>query len=296
MLDPAGEPRQVELDDVPFFPQEDYQCGPAALTTVLHHAGIDVPYRDVADRTYLPKRRGSLQLELLAETRRHGLVPYPLPPDLQSLIAEINAARPVLVLQNLGLGWLPKWHYAVVVGYDRAADQFTLRSGRERRVRTGGNEFMRTWRLADQWAMVVLGPSELPASLEPRRYLKAVSALEGAGRLDSAATAYDRFLTRYPEDVNGLLGRGNVALQQGRRRQAMDFYTRALAVNPAASAAGNNLAYALLKMDQPCAARAQIQQTLALAASDDPLREELIATAREIDATIPSPSDCHGNP
>ena len=29
-------------------------------------------------------------------------------------------ALTLLVLQNLGLSWLPRWHYAVVVGYDLA--------------------------------------------------------------------------------------------------------------------------------------------------------------------------------
>src|SRR3546814_2318796 len=40
---PAGEPlpRQVELSEVPFFPQEDYYCGPAALATVLAWGGVD---------------------------------------------------------------------------------------------------------------------------------------------------------------------------------------------------------------------------------------------------------------
>jgi len=32
---PDGVPQRVEWTDVPFFPQEDYQCGPAALATVL---------------------------------------------------------------------------------------------------------------------------------------------------------------------------------------------------------------------------------------------------------------------
>ncbi|HHK0959736.1 TPA: hypothetical protein ACQQQD_006485, partial [Pseudomonas aeruginosa] len=31
----AALPARVELRDVPFFPQEAYQCGPAALATML---------------------------------------------------------------------------------------------------------------------------------------------------------------------------------------------------------------------------------------------------------------------
>src|SRR5690606_26276128 len=30
----------AQITDLPFFPQDDYQCGPAALATMLQHAGI----------------------------------------------------------------------------------------------------------------------------------------------------------------------------------------------------------------------------------------------------------------
>ena len=32
---PQGVATRVDLTEVPFFPQQDYQCGPAALATVL---------------------------------------------------------------------------------------------------------------------------------------------------------------------------------------------------------------------------------------------------------------------
>ncbi len=40
---PVGVARQVELASVPFFPQEQYQFGPAALATLLNHAGSKIP-------------------------------------------------------------------------------------------------------------------------------------------------------------------------------------------------------------------------------------------------------------
>ena len=39
---PAGLPEKVELTGTPFFPQTEYQCGPAALATVLNAAGVKV--------------------------------------------------------------------------------------------------------------------------------------------------------------------------------------------------------------------------------------------------------------
>ena len=45
-----------ELADVPFFAKEDYQCGPAALATVLAHNGVDVTPDRLASRLFVPER------------------------------------------------------------------------------------------------------------------------------------------------------------------------------------------------------------------------------------------------
>ena len=71
---PQGLPERVELKEVPFFPQTEYQCGPAALATALAAAGVKVTPEDLVSQVYLPERKGSLQIEMLAAARRHGLV------------------------------------------------------------------------------------------------------------------------------------------------------------------------------------------------------------------------------
>src|SRR3569623_1363896 len=131
---PADLTHAVELDAVPFFPQERYQCGPAALATVLAWSGAAVTADQLVPQVYLPARQGSLQPELLAAARRYQRLPYVLEPDLAALLREVGAGHPVLVLQNLGLSWAPRWHNAVVVGYDLARDEVVLRSGAGRRA------------------------------------------------------------------------------------------------------------------------------------------------------------------
>src|SRR4051812_21920221 len=58
---PEGVPRTVELTSVPFFPQEDYQCGPAALATALVHTGTKVSPEALVKQVFVPARQGSLQ-------------------------------------------------------------------------------------------------------------------------------------------------------------------------------------------------------------------------------------------
>ncbi|HAQ87551.1 MAG TPA: hypothetical protein DCR78_14050, partial [Pseudomonas sp.] len=125
----SGLPERVELDEVPFFPQEDYQCGPAALATMLTQRGVATEPQQLVERVYLPQRKGSLQVEMVAAARSHELLVYPLEPQLQAVLTEVAAGNPVLVLQNLAFDRWPQWHFAVVVGYDLAAQTIVLRSG-----------------------------------------------------------------------------------------------------------------------------------------------------------------------
>jgi hypothetical protein len=154
----ASLPPRTELTDTPFFPQERYQCGPAALATVLNARGVAVTPDELVPQVYLPARQGSLQAEMIAAVRRQGLLAVAIEPELDALLEEVAAGHPVLVLQNLGLDWLPRWHYAVVMGYDLGAQELVLRSGTEPRRITQFGVFLNTWDRSRRWGLVVLTP------------------------------------------------------------------------------------------------------------------------------------------
>jgi hypothetical protein len=163
---PAGVPREVELTQVPFFPQDDYQCGPAALATIMSQAGVRVEPQSLVDEVWLPSRHGSLQVEMLATPRRHGLVSYRLEPHYVDLLREVAAGHPVVVLQDVGLmtPLIAEWHYAVVNGYDYATGTIFLRSGKNPRQQMPFSYFERTWLAGKYWAMVVTPPEEIAAT------------------------------------------------------------------------------------------------------------------------------------
>ncbi len=177
---PGDLPPRVEMTEVPFFPQERYYCGPAALATVLVWSGLDVTQEDLVSQVYTPGRQGTLRSDVVAAARRNGRLAVPVD-NLADLLAELDAGHPVLVFQNLALDWYPQWHYAVAVGYDLDTGDLILRSGTEQRRVTRLSTFEHTWWRGEYWALVVLPADILPATASELEVLQAVSGLEQIG-------------------------------------------------------------------------------------------------------------------
>ncbi len=245
LLDNPQELPQQTLIATAFYPQQEHFCGPAALATVLNYHGLHENQTALADLVYLPARQGSLQVEMLGATRSKGLLAYVMEPRLDHLLREVAGKRPVIVLLNLGLSWYPRWHYAVVIGYDLQAHDIILNSGTREHYRMPLSTFEHTWRRSQYWALLPLPPSQLPAEDQPQSYLQAAADLEEIGNTQVAYTAYQSALTRWPDNVIANMGLGNTAYTLHRYGVAVQAYSMALDSNPSYAPAYNNLAVAL---------------------------------------------------
>ena len=240
-------PRSVELIEVPFFPQEAYQYAPAALATLMNWSGTPIAPEALAPRVYAPAREGSLQVEMAAAARRHGLLPYVLEPELAALMAEITAGNPVMVLQNLGLSWHPTWHYAVVIGFDLPQREIILRSGARKRHVIPLALFERTWARSQYWALVVMPPNKLPATAQELPYIESVFGLEQLQLWQPADQAYAAALTRWPDSLGAQIGLGNTRSALGDKDGAEAIFRQATLDHPDAAAAFNHLAQVLVE-------------------------------------------------
>jgi hypothetical protein len=241
---PQGLPERVELTEVPFFPQLEYQCGPAALATVLVNAGVKTTPDALVSQVYLPERKGSLQVEMLAAARRHGMVSYQLAPRFEDLLREIAGGTPVVVLQNLGF-FSAGWHYAVAMGYDYQAGKLVLRSGTQHRDVLPFVAHEVVWMRSGYWAMVAVPPDRIPATAEEKSWLTAVAALERTGDARGARVAYRTFLGRWPDNVNAAIGLANTHHTLGELSDAEAVLREAARKEPESVVVLNNLAQTL---------------------------------------------------
>jgi tetratricopeptide (TPR) repeat protein len=271
---PANLAMRAAIPDIPFYAQEDYQCGPAALAMVASAAGVPLKPEDLVEHVYLPARQGSLQQEMMATARRYGLLAYQIDPHVEGLLREIEAGNPVVVLQNLGLQAMPKWHYAVAIGYDRPRNKMILHSGLTERMEMSLFTFEHTWARSGYWGMLVMQPDQLPATVQADRFVAAASALERT-HPKAAETAYRTALKTWPAHPTAWLGIGNTAYTEGELDAALEAYQTLVALHPDFADGWNNLAQVLFEKGRMEEASSAITRAISLGGSRLPRYHEL---------------------
>jgi hypothetical protein len=267
--DPPAVPRQVELTGVPFFPQQEYHCGPAALAAIINYRGGSVIPEQIAEKIYVPELKGSLQVEVVAAARQYDLLPVKLDGRMESLLRELDAGNPVFVLQNLAIDLYPVWHYEVLVGYDFETRDMILRSGTHRRLTRSFAKFEKTWQRAGHWALVLVPPDTIPVTASASAYLDAAIGMEQVGQIAGARLAYQTALGRWPDNLLAYSGSGNTAYALGDYAGAESAYRAALEREPGNAALWNNLAYALAQLGRRDASMQAIGRALELEPEND---------------------------
>ncbi|SER01597.1 Tetratricopeptide repeat-containing protein [Amphritea atlantica] len=286
----------TEIDGLAYFPQQDDQCGPASLATMLAYNQITTTPEQLRPSLYIPKKGGTLAVEMEARARQFNLIVYPLKPDVSDILLELDAGHPVLVMQNLGFSWLPQWHFAVAIGYDLNAQQILLRSGPDKRYPTDLSLFEKTWSRADHWARVILSPDQLPATATPLRYTAAVNKLEQLGShtpalQQAAARAYQTALKQWPDNATALMGLGNIDYARKHYRSAADYFIRYINHSNTPAAGWNNLAYTLMQTGCTAAAIESISCAVAIA-PDQPAYRDSLDELNNLSATQNSKANC----
>lgn len=139
------------IRDVPFYPQEAYECGPASLAGVLSYWHVGVSPNDIAAEIYSPSARGTLDTDMVFYAERKGLAVAQYRGCLEDLRRNVDLDHPLIVLVDDGFWIYQQNHFMVVVGWN--AKGIIANSGKERLKSISYKDFLRAWKKTDFWTM-----------------------------------------------------------------------------------------------------------------------------------------------
>ncbi len=110
-----------QVAGVPFVPQQQNDdCGPAALASLLGHRGLQVDPAQISASVYDPRLGGSLLPDLENFARARGFATRSGRGDLNLVRQQVEEGHPVLLPIEAGFGPLARPHYLVVFGFSEA--------------------------------------------------------------------------------------------------------------------------------------------------------------------------------
>ncbi len=148
---PPGTARVIGA--VPFFPQDDYQCGPSSLAAVLNLRGVSVSPAEIASAVYSGSARGTLDMDMVFYAEGKGLKATRYEGSGQDLRRNIDAGNPLIVLVDHGFWVYEKAHFMVVIGY--AEGGFIVNSGKEQMKFIAEEDLLKIWKRTGFWTLLV---------------------------------------------------------------------------------------------------------------------------------------------
>jgi hypothetical protein len=144
----------VVLEKVPFYPQEDYQCGPASLAAVLNYQGmLNISPGEIAHDIFSKSARGTLNIDMVLYAQKKGLFVRDYSGSLKDLREKIDAGYPLVVMVDYGFSVWQVNHFMAVVGYDK--DVVIVNSGNKEHEVIGNDAFLKAWRRTNFWTLLI---------------------------------------------------------------------------------------------------------------------------------------------
>lgn len=269
---PSGVPLSHTINNVPFYAQEQYYCGPTTLSEIFEYYGHNISANDIAPKIFIPDKEGSLQLEMITATRQYDFLPYTEKGTLTKLMQLVSSDIPVIVFQNLSIQLLPQWHYAVVTGFDLITRTMTLHTGLTPNHTMSFELFEKTWGRGNYWLLAPVPPNKISDKMNPFTYVSAAYDMLEVGK-DEQAIAFLRTATKqWPNQWLAYFLLGNYYLEE-QPEKAVEWFKQGYQVGQNQAAYMNNYAYVLAKSGNITKAHALIDDALLRFPEDESLKK-----------------------
>ncbi|MDO6711312.1 PA2778 family cysteine peptidase [Aliiglaciecola sp. 2_MG-2023] len=268
---PTDIPSQKNLDDVPFYPQQEFYCGPTTLSEVFAYYGEQVSAEDIAPKLFIPEKEGSLQLEMVSAARQYGYLAYSGRGNLEQLLYSIEHDVPVIVFQNQSISWLPMWHYALVTGYDLDSQTIQLHTGVTESHTMSFELFERLWQRGNYWYLMPLPAGLTHNNLDAFKYTSAAFDMLQTGQVEAGLTNLIAATKQWPEQWLGYFLLAN-HFAEFDYQQANQWFFKGWQYGKDQGAYLNNYAYSLANQGCPVQTRQLMEYALDKFPDDDLLK------------------------
>lgn len=235
----------VYLEKVPAVAQKAYQCGPAALESVIRYWGGSADADAIGEELYTPGTRGVLNFSLAQYAKKAGLwSEIHEEPGEAGLKSRLRAGVPSIVMLDAGTLWARAYHFVVLKGFDDRQEIFYANTGAAETQAIGYAEFERRWKKAGFWSLVAVPPEKVDWELSETQSVEMAMMLEAAGNMSGAEQWLESALKKNPGSVPARFNLANIFLKTNRAPQAQGFYRELLKADPGRTEISNNLAWA----------------------------------------------------
>jgi hypothetical protein len=144
-------PTTVLIQNIPFYPQEDFQCGPASLAGVLNYWKTPVTPVDISREIFSASAKGTFTIDMLLYAQKKGLDAIDYIGGMEDLKVKVSQGYPVVVLVDNGFYVYQAEHFMVVVGYNN--EGVIVNSGRLEKVLIKEDAFLKSWKRTKYWTL-----------------------------------------------------------------------------------------------------------------------------------------------
>jgi len=141
------------INSVPFFPSEDFQCGPASLAMILNFLGMKITVEEIAKEIYSKGAQGTADFDMIMFVQKKGFKSKYYSGSLEDIKEKIKANKPLIVMTDEGYWFYKKYHFMVVVGFD--SESVIVNSGTKMHEKINMEDFKKKWSKTSFWTLLI---------------------------------------------------------------------------------------------------------------------------------------------
>jgi tetratricopeptide (TPR) repeat protein len=251
---PPASPSSAEsiyLEQLPPIAQRAYQCGPAALESVLRYWEQPVDADELRQALITPGARGVLNFALANYPRTRGVWTEVHQADQDALRTWLEQGIPPIVMLRVGPWGAPVYHFIVVRGLNDRDGIYYANVGDAAPHAIRYETFQRRWQDAGYWCLIVVPAERVDWDLTAAQAGELALLLEQTGRLELAERWYRTALKDEPGNQALRFNLANVHLRARNWDAATTIYRELLRESPQWGQVSNNLAWIALEEGKP---------------------------------------------